>query len=896
MPLVASGALGEGRRWVTPQFVPGRSPLIAMARVLAPIVGTNEEALAAWISTEPSAIARAFQALRQRRPDIGLVVFIDQTEELFTLASPSEANLVGQSLAALASIPAARVLAAIRGDFVTRLAALGGLGEGLSHSLYLLRPLTEENLRQVILGPAQTRGVAFETDAMLETLVASARTAPGGLPLLQFALAELWDARDLGRKLIPATALERMGGVEGGLARHADTVLTSLSPEQRVEARRILLRLVTAEGTRARRTRRELGAETGAAKEALDALVDGRLVVVRDGGNGGAACELAHEALIDGWGTLRDWLAGAAEDRRIRERLEAAAAEWQRLAHSRDALWHGRQLHEASRVDTEQLGQREWAFLASSRRAALWARVGRAALLASGPLLFALALVVSQIRGRHQVTARVDENLRAGTAALEEARRVHSQASERARAAFALYDGTAGKPPGSPPSPADVQWDEAEVEWAKARGLQSNADLGYVRATRLFESGLLLDGRRGDVKELRDEANYARLLLAEERHKDDLASELQEQLLASDSEGVWNKVLHAQGTLAISADPPTAEVTLEHYVDHGGRFQTVPVALFVTGRGSFGLPAGSYRLTLKAPGRMLVRYPFTLRRGEAASAEIRLPPSGEAPPGFIYVPAGTSLFGSGDEESLRLALDAPPLHPVHTAAFFIAQNEFTLGEWLRGIGRLPTNVGSRLTPGARSSSGSFSVQHSSRNGWNIIFNNGAREYRSGKNGLLIYRGRSRNAEQRWELLPVLAVSPANAVEFAAATGKGLRLCTEHEWERAARGADGRTYSTGNAPPGPNEANFDLTYGRISDAYGPDEVGRHPESDSPFDLHDVDGNVLEHVRSARRGGPIEKGGGWYFDVNFAGRLARHGALDVNTRTTFLGVRWCLDVNQ
>jgi formylglycine-generating enzyme required for sulfatase activity len=145
-------------------------------------------------------------------------------------------------------------------------------------------------------------------------------------------------------------------------------------------------------------------------------------------------------------------------------------------------------------------------------------------------------------------------------------------------------------------------------------------------------------------------------------------------------------------------------------------------------------------------------------------------------------------------------------------------------------------------------------------------------------------------------LPVIAVSPANAVEFAAATGGRLRLCTEQEWERAARGADGRAYSTGNAPPAPEEANFDLTYGRNSDAYGPDEVGRYPESDSAFDLHDVAGNALEMVRSARPGSPIEKGGAWYVDANFTGRLARHGPLDVNTRSIVLGVRWCMDVKQ
>jgi formylglycine-generating enzyme required for sulfatase activity len=710
---------------------------------------------------------------------------------------------------------------------------------------------------------------------------------------LQFALAELWDARDAERRLIPAAALERMGGVEGGLARHADTVLASLSWEQRVEARRILLRLVTAEGTRAQRTARELGAEAGPAREALDALVDGRLLVVRDSETG-AACELAHEALVDGWGTLSDWLAGAAEDRRIRERLEAAAAEWQRLGNSRDALWHGGRLHEASRLATEQLGQREVAFLAASRRAVLWARVGRVALLALGPLLFLLALGVSQIRGRHQVTARVDEHLRAGTAALEKARLAHSQATEHARIAFALYDGTAGKPPGSPPSPADVKWEEAESEWAKARARQSEADLGYVRATRLFESGLLLDGRRGDVRNLRDKAIYERLTLSESRHRGDLASELGEQLLASDPERLWEKILHNPGRLNLSVDPPTAEVTFERYVNRDGRFVAMPADPPHSNGGTHDLPPGSYRLTLRAPGRVPVRYPFVLERAATVTATIRLPLPEEVPAGFVYVPGGTSLFGSGDDESLRLALDAPPLHPVRTPSFLVARNEFTFGEWLEGISKLPPHLAAKLVPGLTSLSGSIAVQRSRGNGWSIVFNNGSPpEYRSGPSDRLVYRARSRNVEQRWTRFPVLAVSPSNVLEFAAATGRGLRLCSENEWERAARGADGRTYSTGGAPPAPDEANFDLTYGRRSDAYGPDEVGRYPESDSPFDLHDVQGNALEIVSSARSGGPVEKGGAWYVDANYTGRLARHGPLDVNSRSILLGVRWCLD---
>ena len=92
----------------------------------------------------------------------------------------------------------------------------------------------------------------------MSTLVASAAITEGGLPLLQFALAELWDARDVARASITAAALATIGGVGGALARHADEVLLGLAPEPRAAARRILIALVTLDGTRARRTETEL--------------------------------------------------------------------------------------------------------------------------------------------------------------------------------------------------------------------------------------------------------------------------------------------------------------------------------------------------------------------------------------------------------------------------------------------------------------------------------------------------------------------------------------------------------------------------------------------------------------------------------------------------------------
>jgi hypothetical protein len=122
---------------------------------------------------------------------------------------------------------------------------------------------------------------------VVEALVASTGRTEGGLPLLQFALAQLWEARDRARGLISSAALQGIGGLEGALARHADEVIAGMLPDERRAARRILLRLTTVEKTRAIRLGEELAASPEA-KGALDALVRGRLVVVRDSDRGTA--------------------------------------------------------------------------------------------------------------------------------------------------------------------------------------------------------------------------------------------------------------------------------------------------------------------------------------------------------------------------------------------------------------------------------------------------------------------------------------------------------------------------------------------------------------------------------------------------------------------------------
>lgn len=84
--------------------------------------------------------------------------------------------------------------------------------------------------------------------------------------------------------------------------------------------------------------------------------------------------------------------------------------------------------------------------------------------------------------------------------------------------------------------------------------------------------------------------------------------------------------------------------------------------------------------------------------------------------------------------------------------------------------------------------------------------------------------------------PVVGIGWADAAAFCAWAGK--RLPSEEEWEKAARGPDGRSWPWGDTP---NETRFN---GRSTGVYNPAAVGTHRQSDSPYGVADMAGNVCE----------------------------------------------------
>ncbi|HEX5751989.1 MAG TPA: SUMF1/EgtB/PvdO family nonheme iron enzyme [Archangium sp.] len=881
LPRIAEGALGG--QWAVVAVVPGRHLLSALAAALAPLLTLSEARLAEELRADSLALARL---LRTHAGGRSTLLFVDQLEELLTLAVPEEAARVAEALGRLAEgVPGVRLVATVRGDFLTRLATLPGLGERLSGALYVLRPLSETGLREAITRPARANGVSFESEALVEALVAAGR-AEGGLPLLQFALAELWEARDVGRHLIPAATLEKPGGVAGALAHHADGVLARLLPAQQKVARELLLRLVTPEGTRARRPASELlgeGARAEDARAVLETLVRGRLLVAREA-EGEAAYEVAHEALLTRWEQLRGWLAGDAGRRAAHQRLERASAEWQRLGQPREALWGARLLAEVRALEPDELAPREAAFLVSSRRAVRRGRLVRlgaalalplaAALLHGGNLLL-LRLETDREVGRHLETARHH---------LQWARQQNAVIEALRERAFTAFDGRRKK--------------ESEEDWARANELTARMnERGHDLARQELEKAMLRDPGRAGTRHLLAGALYERLVLAERDHQDALRGHLLRQLELYDETGEYRRRFHAPGRLELETRPAGATVRVQQYVEEEGRPRLGPHRpLGTTPLAGVALEPGSYRLELHLAGRPPVLYPLLVTRGE--QLHLRLPLPASVPEGYVYVPPGRFLFGSRDEELVRrVFLQTQPLHTVRTGGYLIARHEVTYGEWLRFLRALPPAERALRRPLATNTFGRVALSELPGGTWQLTLQPRTHAYVAREGEPVRYLERERNAEQDWLRMPVSGVSWEDARAYAAwlsGSGQlpGARLCEVHEWERAARGADARIYPHGDRLE-PGDANFDRAYGQKVLAFGPDEVGSHPASDSPFGIADLTGNVWEWNQvAAEPTAALYSGGSFYQDV-ISNRSNNHVRGEPSQRTALIGLRICAD---
>ncbi len=906
LPRVDAGMLGGARERIILTMWPGRRPLDALAAELAPVLGLGEAELATTFADAPAWLGRTLREAHQEGR--GLVLFVDQLEELITLSEPAQAAHFARLLGELA-LPSrgVRVLLTVRGDFLTRLCALPGLGEEAERALYILRPMPPEAVREAIVGPARSRGVAFESGEFVQMLVESTAHGVGSLPPLQFALAELWERRNPAQGRITREALDAMGGVAGALSRHADEVLARLSVPEREAARRLLLQLVTEEGTRIERSEAELTrAGDEASQAALRALIEGRLLHTRMAG-GQPRCELAHDSLIASWGTLRGWLDDGIGHRAVRKRLEVASAEWERLRHAREALWGQRQLDEASLLELASLGPREQTFLAASRGAVTRQRWGRRLAVLAVPLAVVASYGSLRLQTYLEDTRFVDAQVRQVGEGLAVGRSLAQQARARREEALALFDGRPSPSSGTETLPGPHgRRAAAERRWAEALSLREQAEGAFSHAGQLLQKALDRDRGDGATRGLIAEVVYEQVLLAERFHQRREHSEWLRRLEQVTGAGqigeAWLKRLQAPAELMLVTEPPGAHVEIERYTQVQGTLHREPVPGIrrwgQTPLSGLLLPEGSYLLQVTAPGRVPVRLPLRLEHGAREQVRLTLPT--EVPAGHVYIPPGCFLMGSAEPEEVRVFMLSPPLHRFClTEGYVIGQREVTFGDWLAYLNALPADAPVRrlLEQPRFSSTGAVTLRHQPGVGWVFSFYRSPEDVFSAKEGETFrYPGRTVRNTADWRQFPLSGVSAEDLVGYfywLDRSGRlpGARLCSQNEWEYAARGADGRRYPHGDQLQ-PDDANIDTTYDRQPTAFGPDAVGSYPATVSPFGLEDVAGNAFEITRSTTPefGRVVLRGGAWYYD-SFGAHIANISVGDPTARDAAIGVRVC-----
>ena len=352
--------LRQSGGWKIVALRPGLEPIQALAATLSPLLVTdmtetersqkNYQLAEEMLCQHISLFELVTQILQDNHAGQQMLLVIDQFEELYTLCS--DENIRRHFLDMIVDATSAPVFQ--RKFYVVLTLRVDFLGQVLSHRAFAdrlyqadikLGPMNRSELKRAIENPATQQGVTFE-DGLIERILNDVGNEPGTLPLLQFALTQLWSAQH--ESQLTHQAYEEINGVTGALARYADHIYEALDTFSQAQARRILMRLVrpgeSTEDTRRLAYRSELDEVDW---QLAQQLVDARLMVSGSTPDGQETVEVVHEALIGKWQKLQDWI---IEDRAFhtwQDRLWTAMRQWEASDRDDGALLRGVLLVEA---------------------------------------------------------------------------------------------------------------------------------------------------------------------------------------------------------------------------------------------------------------------------------------------------------------------------------------------------------------------------------------------------------------------------------------------------------------------------------------------------------------------------------------------------------------------
>ena len=363
--------LEQEGNWKFAHFRPGDEPFHALANALVslhkPDLNLPERLkqsrqLAQSFEQGSVPLKDVFAQIESQYSNTRVLLIADQFEELYTLCPKEKIrhSFLDLLLDSFQSSPSNLqfppvLVTTMRADFLGDALSYRPLADVLNSNIQLVGAMNREELSQVIEKPAEILGVEFEP-GLVERVLDEVKDEPGNLPLLEFALTELWK-KQTGNQLTHK-AYEKIFQVKGALAKYAEQKYQALEKNEKEQARQIFIQLVRLgeenNDTRRRVNRNQIGKDNWKLVIRKHGLADSRLVITNRDNNDRETLEIVHESLISHWKRLRQWLNDDRENLNKQRKLEDEAKQWEDSGQKTDYLLLKKRLKEAKDFQKEQ--------------------------------------------------------------------------------------------------------------------------------------------------------------------------------------------------------------------------------------------------------------------------------------------------------------------------------------------------------------------------------------------------------------------------------------------------------------------------------------------------------------------------------------------------------------
>ena len=381
----------------------------------------------------------------------------------------------------------------------------------------------------------------------------------------------------------------------------------------------------------------------------------------------------------------------------------------------------------------------------------------------------------------------------------------------------------------------------------KVERLRREESLAFAEAVRLLDGALIEEDSNATAREaLRD--LWRRQLVTAEAAGDEPGAGYALSMLARYDDGSHSALISGEGRLHLEVAPPDASVQIHRLENRLGILEAG--RQIHSGRGSIRglvLPMGSYLCSVTADGRSPCNYPVHISRNRTWTGRVEPREAAGIGEGFVFIPGGPFLFGDGTGQRM-----------IEVAGFAIQGTHVTFGEYASFLHDL-ARTGSREAVMARvpgsAADGAFMEEDESGT-WRV------------KDSFMEPRAKERlqaefgvGFESR---LPVLGVSWVDATAYcswkSANSGMQWRLPTEEEWEKAARGVDGRRFPWGRL----EDASLARCRDTRQEPAQPEPAGSFPRAVSIYGMADAAGNAWQWTESwfnETRRTRVLRGGAW-----------------------------------